>query len=358
MPIARLHTITTLTAALLLAGCATTRPEPEPAGPTVELDPMVLKARNGKVQALQARPLFKAATEAYSRGRYEEALEKFKTIVEEFPDTKYAPHALFNAGLAAMRLQRWEEGLGYQRRARKALAGGRDEWDALLQVSLCLEKLKRWPELRKTALEILKKGKLGITGRVEARARLGMARFHTGRLALAERAFDRVLADYRKNNGVPSLRNNAYVSQAQYFIGEIYRGLFDSIRFRLPVERMKRDLTDKSAFFLKGQSAYLRCVRFQHEYWAVAAGYRLGKLYEDFYDDMMAAEVPPELDDEDKKVYYAELRNHIKPLVIRAIEVYERNLGMSDRLGQDGDWAKKTRASLDRMRDILRREFQ
>ncbi|MFT5435049.1 MAG: hypothetical protein ACI9OJ_005766, partial [Myxococcota bacterium] len=135
-------------------------------------------------------------------------------------------------------------------------------------------------------------------------------------------------------------------------------GLFASIRFRLPVETMKRDLTDKSSFFLKGQSAYLRCVRLQNQHWSVAAGYRLGKLYEDFYSDMMEAEVPSELDDEDKKVYYDELKKHVRPLVVRAIEIYERNLGMSDRLGTGGDWAKKTQASLDRMRNILRHEFQ
>ena len=341
-----------LVASLCLTGCATTNVNDNPVD--VELEPLVLSANGQKVESFQARPLFKQATQEYSVGHYEKALKLFRKVIKHFPETKYANHAYFNAGLAAMRLERWEEALDLQRRARRALAGGRDEWDALLQVSRCLEELARWGNLVEVADELLKKGKLNPTDRVEAWARLGIARYETGRLALAERAFKKVLHLYKE---VPRLEKNPYVSRSQYLVGEIYRGLFASIRFRLPVETMKRDLADKSSFFLKGQSAYLRCVRLQHKDWAVAAGYRLGRLYEDFYDDMMAAEVPPELDEEDRKVYFDELKRLIRPLVVRAVEIYERNLGMSDRLGVGGEWAKKTQASLDKMRDILRREF-
>ena len=120
---------------------------------------------------------------------------------------------------------------------------------------------------------------------------------------------------------------------------------------------MKRDLIDKSHFFLKAQSAFLRTIRQGYGYWAVAGGFQLGSLYEDFYDHMMAAEVPEDMTDSDRKIYFDELRGYIKPLVIRAIDVYERNMGMSDRLREKGEWSQKTKDRLERMRTILRTEF-
>jgi len=66
----------------LLTACATTVPVDPPVD--VELDPLVLRADRGKVEAFQARPLFKEATEDYSSGRYEPALTKFRRIIEHF----------------------------------------------------------------------------------------------------------------------------------------------------------------------------------------------------------------------------------------------------------------------------------
>ncbi|MFT5431589.1 MAG: TolA-binding protein, partial [Myxococcota bacterium] len=214
----------------LVSACATTVPQDKAPLPTdhIELDPLVLKAGKTGVVALQARPLFKSATKDYSSARYDDALDKFLVVIENFPTSKYAQHAHFNAGLAAMRLERWEDALGHHERARKALGGTSDEWDALLQITHCLEKLARWKELRLSAHELLTRGKVNVTARVEVRARLGIARYQMGELALAERAFKRVLNDYKKNISVPALERNPYVSQAQYLIGEIYGGLFAS----------------------------------------------------------------------------------------------------------------------------------
>jgi tetratricopeptide (TPR) repeat protein len=336
-----------------MVGCGTALPVD-----SVELDPLILRGdATGKVRSLEARPLFKEATGDYSEARYELALEKFLSIVEHFPKTGYAAHGLFNAGLTLQRLKRWDEALGTFRRAADRLANEGDRWDARYQEVVTLEQLGRWEEVEPLSQKLLDGAKLNVRQRIETTVRLGLARFRNGRLALAERALEKALEDYRVNSGVPSLKQNAYVSHAQFTIGEVYRGLFASVRFRLPVETMKRDLIDKSSFFLKAQSAYLRCIRLSHRDWSVAAGYKLGRLYEDFFRDMMAAEVPPDLDEGDRQVYFEELRSHIKPLVIRAIEIYERNLGMNDRLGGGGEWAAKTHASLERMRDVLRKEF-
>ena len=345
--------ILVLTSAALLAGCGATLPSQQ-----VDLDPLILRPDGeGSVEVVDARELFKEASDDYQRSRFADALRKFRLVTSLFPKSRYAPHAQFNAGLALQRLDRPEEGLAVFQKAAHGLEGSKDEWDARYQVTVCLEDLKRWEALGAETEPLIVPGRLPITQRIEVIVRSGLSHYHLGRLAEAEEAFILALKLRRENAGVPGLESNYHVAQAQYLIGEIYRGLFATIRFRLPVETMKRDLQDKSSFFLKGQSAFLRCIRLNNNYWSVAAGYQLGRLYEAFYDDMMRAEVPPELDRDDREIYYDELKRHIKPLVVRAVDIYERNLGMSDRFGRGTEWTQKTQASLDRMRDILRKEF-
>jgi tetratricopeptide (TPR) repeat protein len=337
-----------------LGSCATVQPPEE----RITLDPMVLLAEaDGVVRPVDPKTLFAEASEDYARRHWEAARRKFLDVARLFPESKTAPHALFNAGLALVRLERFEEALALFQEAAGRFRAPRDVWDALHQSAVVQLELKRWPELLESTSRLLEGAPLKVTERVETTVRAGLAHHGLGELALAERRFDEALALVRQHGDVPGLSENALVSQSQYLTGAIYQDLFSSIRFRLPVETMKRDLNDKSAFFLEAQSAYLRCVRLGNRSWAVAAGYQLGRLYEDFYRDMMAAEIPAELDVEERQIYFEELKTLIRPLVVRAIEVYERNLGMSDRLGGGGEWAEKTAARLEEMRSILRREF-
>ncbi len=345
---------------VVIVGCKTTSPSNP--GPAIQLEPLILKSTpDGRVEVTNARELFKAASQYFTRARYKQALELFQEIVEAYPGSKYAAHSSYNAGLCLVNLKLWTKALAMFRDARRRMGTSADAWDALFEIGHCLEELHRWDELSKVSRELFQRGKraLSVRRRIEARVRWGRAEYEQGRWARAERQFKAALADYRKHVGMPSLKDTRYISMAQYLVGEVYRALFSSVRFRLPVDTMKRDLMDKSAFFLKSHSAYLACVRFNHKRWAVAAGYRLGQLYETFYDDMMSAEVPSELDDSERRIYFEELKGHVKHLVVQAIDVYERNLSMSDRLGAaDGQWTEKTRKSLERMRQILREEFR
>jgi len=340
-------------AAILITSCATTAPKEE-----ITLDPLVLRLeKGGKVTLVDARPLFQEASKNYKDSKYEEAARKFRLVIQYFPKSRYVAHALFNGALADMKLKRWPDALLLLDRAFPLLKRSRDRWDVRMQMATCYEELKQWPDAIRAFKDVLKNGSLHIVDRIEAEVRLGLAYHGIGDLARAERSFKAALKRYKDNLDIPRLHGNTYVSQAQYMIGGVYKRLFSVIKFRLPVESMRRDLLDKSAFFLKSQAAFLRCIRLRNSYYSVAAGFQLGKLYEDMFDDMMKAEIPGDLDKEELALYYDELKKHIRPLVERSIEIYERNLGMSDRQGKGSEWAKKTEKSLERMRRVLRLEF-
>lgn len=346
-------------AGLVGGGCASA---PTQSSRTIEMDPMrfeVTQGANGpKVEVLDPELLFKEGNRAFEALNFRVASEKYLLVVERFPDSRYAGVSAYNGGLSLARDRQFKAAIPLFERVVNANKGSRDAQDALLQIGACYRTLERWDKLIEVANEVLKPHYDGLrpVERIEAIALRGFARQKKRDLALAERDYKQALAIYKKNLASLALKKSHHVSLAQFQIAEIYRELFHSIRFQLPVERMERDLEDKSNFFLKSQSGYLKALRLRHPDFATISGYRLGALYEDFYDDMMAAEIPGELSREQVDEYYGELKAKIRPLLVRAIDVYERNLRLGQRIGRADDWVTKTEASLARLKDVLRQE--
>jgi tetratricopeptide (TPR) repeat protein len=343
-----------LVAALGLSACAGRHAE------VVAMDAMRFAAVDvdgaRRVEVLDPEVLFREGGQAFEAGEFVLAARRYALIVEHFPSSRFGDVARFNAGLALAKAGRCEDALPFLAGAAERTAGSKDAHDALFQSAVCLQTLERWAAAVAEIDRILRPEYPGIVtaDRIEALTRRGQCQQEIGDLALAERDYLDALREYRHHLDDRSLVANRYVSLAQFQIGEIYRELFRAIHFRLPLDRMARDLEDKSNLFLKAQNAYLKTLRLQHPEVAVVSGYRLGSLYESMHDDMMAAQVPGDLARDEVEVYYEELRKHVRPLIVRAIDIYERNVQLGRRLGGSQDeWVRKTEASLARLREIL-----
>lgn len=329
---------------------------------TVHMDPMTFQVvdQEGRITVEEMDPavLFRDGNRAFEAGDWATAARKYGLVHTQFPESRFAIVSAYNAALALERDGKCEAALPLYRHVVGETSGSKDAQDALFRIAACGEALGRWELTLETCDEILAPHNptIGIVDRIGARVHRGFARQKLGQLALAERDFKEALAEFQRHLDVPALGKSPEVSLAQFQIGEIYRDLFASIRFKLPTDRMARDLQDKSNFFLMAQSAYLKTLRLQHATYAVVAGYRLGALYEVMYDDMMAAEIPPELTRDEVEGYYEELRSKIRPLLVRAIDIYERNLRMGQRLGTNSDWVERTETNLARLKEVLRQD--
>jgi len=343
--------------ASLLGACAQT-------GPLIEMEPMhfevVDKTGDSRVETLDPAVLFREAGAAFSEEDYTTAAAKYVLIIERFGDGRYGNVSRFNGALALERAGRCEEALPLYQGLAERVSGSKDAHDAIFRMASCQEALERWKEAVAALDRVLAPEWKGIVtlDLLEAYSRRGWARYKLGDLARAERDYKRALKTYRKDIGNPAMLGNRWVSMAQYEVGQIYSELFGAIRFRLPIEEMARDLEDKSNLFIKAQNAYVKAVRHHHRDFAVKSGFQLGALFERMYDDMMAAEVPDDLTQEEIDVYYGELRKHVKPLVTKAINIYERNIQLGRRLKGGEDWVNKTEAGLARLKEVLRSDAE
>src|SRR5690606_24763238 len=82
-------------------------------------------------------------------------------------------------------------------------------------------------------------------------------------------------------------------------------------------------------------------------------GFQLGSLFEEFYDAMMYAPVPDWLDDSQRRTYYRELEERLRPVVDKAVWVFEKNLEAARKLGYDNEFIDRTELALAHLQAVL-----
>jgi tetratricopeptide (TPR) repeat protein len=367
LPLHRPATIL-LTAGMLVvlsSGCATTRSAGSPgskdpvAESYLELDPMLIRVKDRdtlETEYLDVEQLFADAYQAYQARRYEEAVRHYDVILAYFPTSRFYLPSLYNGGLAYEQLQYWEKAAQNYRRIIEAFPDEKEAIDAHYRLANVYEQLEAHERVVELMTLILLR-ELSHFDRIEAHLRRANALRELGELTEAEQAYRTLL---RLNEEAPAderLQEDAHFFVQSYFgIGRIYHIRVSQIRLVLPPERMGDDLQAKAELFLRAQANYIRALRFHHPHWSVAAGYMIGRMYEDFYMDMYRAEIPDDLTREQIRMYFDELSKKIKPLMERAIQVYERNLSLSQRIARTEEaqrWVEATAMHLTRMRAFL-----
>ena len=304
--------------------------------------------------------LMREAGELYDRGAFAAASRRYEEVIARSAAIDIHARALFGAGLAYEGQRDFERASERYGRLSALLTDPPRDWspprrltlDTLFRHAYCVSELTTGAPAVAAWTRVLR---LDLTApdRAEALLRRGLAHEASDALDDAERDYEAVLALYRRHPDHPRLRSGATVSRAQFQIGELYRARFGRIQFRLPLERMARALEEKTTLFLKAQKAFMGAVRLPNAHWALAAGQRLGLLFEEMYHDMLEAEVPADFDAETRAVYEAEMKRLIRPHIERAVELYETNLAIARELGHQGEWVRKTREGLVRLRDLL-----
>jgi len=103
----------------------------------------------------------------------------------------------------------------------------------------------------------------------------------------------------------------------------------------------------------QAQDAYNHTIEARHMFWVSASGYQLGSLFAEFYDAIMIAPVPEYLDDRQRTIYYEELKKQLRPVIDKAVWVFEKNLETARRLGYESDFVDATEEKLGHLQSVL-----
>lgn len=335
------------------------RAVPRTAADRVQMDPVHIQARRDdsgelRLEAYDAESLFQAANRELSRGRCDRALPLYDRLANEFGDSRFASASLYNAGLCAEELHRDAAAIDRYELLRSRLPDSPDAKDSLFREGGCLERLSRWSDVVSAFERVLARQDLSGDERLEAMVRRGVGVFEQGDLDRTEALMREAIVYYRQGSGAEPIQTDYFVAEAQYMLGEVLRTRMEAVRFTPSESEMRIELEQKSRFLLDAQAAYILAIRITNPHWAAASGYRIGTLFSTLYDHIMAAPVPPELDAEQREIYFQELRRQIQPLVDKAVRVWSRTteMGVRTGLGQN-EWVERTEREMARLRALV-----
>ena len=342
-------------------GCATARPPPATPGPgrpsVVTFPPEELKVSplDLELSGKNDEELFAIGTAAYGAGEYGRAAAAFARLADRFSGSRHDAAALFDAGLAYQRLEEWR--LALERfRAFERRYEGPDALEASFKAAECLYHLHELDEAHAALEGIAARPGLAPGERIRALTQRGVVELEQGKAEEAEKTLRLALAAWQVA-GEEERLDPYYPAQAQFYLGEAYREWFRA----LPLDpstgdeaKLQSDLEHKSEMLLSAQGHYLRAIRMGDDHWAVAAGYRIGELYDELRSQLLDAPLPPGLGEEEAAAYRDLLRARVRVLATKAIGAYEGTLSRAARSSVDDlRFLADAEAALDRLREAL-----
>jgi len=337
--------------AVLAAGCQSTsgvRPEP------MVFEPALIQG-DLEFERLNDEELFAVGTAAFGAEDWAQAARAFDRIADFHPGSRHAAGARFNAGLSFERLEDWDEALTRYESLADPARGTGDALDATYRSATMLYLLGRHDEAAALLDVLVQREDLPTSQRLQALVERGVCEKDAGKLDVAEKTLREVLRRHEESEGTEDAPDLYFAAQAQFHLAEIYRLHFQGIRLdpSRGVAQLTQDLEEKSQLLLSAQGHYLRCIRLGHGEWATAASAQVGGLYEALWDEMSQAPPPSDLSGEEAAIYRSELRKKIRILISKSINVYERTLETAVRIGAKNPYIERTRASLERMKELL-----
>ncbi len=269
-----------------------------------------IRALRGVAEAHEKLGDFTAASRSWSR------LAKFADQVEDPSSTQYRREAWMRAGACQAELEAWEASAAMYLRATE-IGGGR------------------------------------LAQQVEAEVRRAYAFYQMDDLTTAEHLLNDAEPLLRRAQREERLSDYFFVGMARFYQAAILHRRFREVPIRLPEVRMAEDFEKKLGLLTETQAAYNETIRAKHVYWVSAAGLQLGSLFEEFYDALMYAPVPEWLNDSQRSEYYEALKLQLRPVVNKAIWVFEKNLDTATRLGYDNRFVEQTEEKLARLQGVL-----
>ena len=283
----------------------------------------------------------------------------YEQLIKKFPESSLVATARYNAALSLERTEEFDSALEHYKVIMESFPRSTSAKDAYYRAGVVLSKLERWNDVEKTFWALRQREKLTPMDEIEARVGLAIALFMQKEYATAEREFMAVLRFYDDHEQKQYLPAKYWIAQSRFYLGEIAARLFESVALgsdKINEDVWKEDLAgqleEKCQLLLRAQNNFIRAIREGHTGWATAAGFRIGSLYEELYDQMLNVPMPPKVSGEVRDVYLAELQKRVSVLVRKAITVYERSLNMAHRVGESNEWVERTEKALNRMKDL------
>ena len=156
----------------------------------------------------------------------------------------------------------------------------------------------------------------------------------------AKAAYEDILEAYVKRKIQPGTREAYYVAEAQFRLTEFEFEKWDDIKLRGSLNKQKKALDAKITGQEKLVAQYEAVFVYGNLEWTIAAGYRVGNLFQRFANTLYDASVPFSEGSESYDIYRTQLDDIAVPLEDEAIVRYESIIGKAREEKVVNEWTK------------------
>lgn len=313
------------------------------------------------ILVIDSQERFQAGVEAYRRGDYREAIGHFSVVLEHFPDTDFGARSRYNLGVCQRALEQWREAAqSFTDYLSCCSRDDADRLDALLFIMEAQENQELWEAVLKTGRAIRRlKDAVNDEVRLEMLVRSGHALLEMDELDRAETTLLTASNLYIRSKGAHTPLDPSLGAAAYLLRGGVAVKRFDRTRISDDSEEAAMaSMNAKSRHLLEAQQLLLQCIMEGQAFYAAAAGFETGRMYEDFYRDIVDKPLPAfaSKDPEDALLYQCMLKEFVLGMVRKALVLYNEVLNLGQRTGLESVWIDRTRQRIEGLEALYARD--
>lgn len=297
--------------------------------------------------------LFKQATDAVKASETERAITIYRRLVSEFPDSKYAPVALFNIAAIYDGRRDLPATIATLRELVKAYPNARESIDGHLYMVALQTDHDQFADALVTVDEILPRANLTYADRIEAFARRGYILIELHRYEEAKTSLDASVSEWRK---APRIEDPYYIAMASYYRGELAHRKFNEAPVRLPDDRMIADLEHKRVLAVAAYDHWKESLGFKQAYWATASGYQMSQIFVELWQAHVTAPYPERIDAKTRPTYTTEVHDRVREHLEKALEGHRMNVELAKAFGVDTTWSQASAVQAAKVMELLARD--
>jgi tetratricopeptide (TPR) repeat protein len=320
------------------------------------------------IDVLDVGGLFERGGQLLSAKKYVQSLAAYDKLLKHFPASRYASPSLYNAGLAHEWLGQFSKAAGRYRELIRRFGASKEAIDAAFRLGGCYAELRNWPASAEVFDTLLKRKDLSASDRIECFARKGLASFRLGDYRSARSTLQAAVDFHKSVEVTERLDTDFFLAMARYYQAAVPHVEFRNIKVDAG-KTMAQNLDEKARLLLLSQAGYIHAINIRNPFWATAAGFQIGSLYREFYTTLMT--VLPDFakqaaknakrartsvknaHDQLIRVYLEEVHKAVKPLLSKAMRVFEKNVLMAETVGVRSNWVDKSRAQINELKHLL-----
>jgi len=290
-----------------------------------------------ELTSVASADLFKRANEAAKAGRQREAITAYRQLVTEFPDSQFAPVALFNTAAVYDAQGDLTATLSTLNELVASYPAAREAVDGHLYIAALQADHQQWVSAAATLAQLLVRPNLTFTDRIEAFARKGYVELEQHQYDAADASLTAAVAAWR---AAPRVDDPYYIAMAHYYRGELMHRRFAEAPVRRGDDDMVADLDAKRVLAGKAYDRWRDSLGFKQAYWATACGYQMSQIFVELWEAHVKAPYPQRIDAATRSTYVADVHTRVRQDLEKALEGHRMNVELAKAYGVSTPWSK------------------